>query len=261
MKIDLTSMYFNGETKSPGNTASWGTSLGQESPNYPISVEGGQELFDFINENSVRFDVDDPNCSVNIRGILDKKVLAAGKFESVLVNNIPVKSPFFLLVIEEKRGVHAGRKSLKYNNKLKIGHESNDSFYQEVGQILGEDACWFAHDISVVDRNLCITVVKVRSTPVMYESASDRKFHWNGFLDNFSDIKEYFHDYLLGERKIRSREAANQYVSTLSDVQDWLKEIGAVNSEYLIWDYMNNNDTIAAALEKSLKSLRDQKNE
>jgi molybdopterin synthase catalytic subunit len=48
MKLDLTSLYFNGETESLGNTSSWGTALGQERPNYPISVEGGQEIVDQI---------------------------------------------------------------------------------------------------------------------------------------------------------------------------------------------------------------------
>ena len=48
MKIDLSSLYFNGDTKSLGNTASWGSALGQERPDYPITVEGGQEWVDFI---------------------------------------------------------------------------------------------------------------------------------------------------------------------------------------------------------------------
>ena len=47
MKIDVTSLYFNGETQTPGNTASWGTALGQKEGNQ-ISVEGAIEIINLM---------------------------------------------------------------------------------------------------------------------------------------------------------------------------------------------------------------------
>ena len=68
MRIDLTSLYFNGDTKTSGNTASWGTALGQERPNYPISVDGGQDIVDLINKNHVDFNpTANPSHKANIK--------------------------------------------------------------------------------------------------------------------------------------------------------------------------------------------------
>ena len=49
MKLDLTAVYFNGETITDGNTASWGTALGQERQDYQITIDGAREIIDAMN--------------------------------------------------------------------------------------------------------------------------------------------------------------------------------------------------------------------
>ena len=50
MKLDLTSLYFNGDTESPGNTASWGTALGQEIGN-DITREGALDIIQLMEKD------------------------------------------------------------------------------------------------------------------------------------------------------------------------------------------------------------------
>ena len=179
MKLDITSLYFNGDTKSVGNTASWGTAFGQERPDYPISVEGGQELVDLINLNHIDFNpLTNPNHKANIKQLNDKIVVSSGCFNLVYVNNIEFEGPFYLLVIEETSGSHIGRKSLKYNNKIEINRFSNELFYQKIQNYFGNDSCWFAHNISAINNQLHISIIKVDDNHVEYEDAKTRKDHW-----------------------------------------------------------------------------------
>ena len=57
MKLDLSSLYFNGQTYTPGNTASWGTSLGQTKDN-GITIAGAQELVDLMSLPKYKFEFD-----------------------------------------------------------------------------------------------------------------------------------------------------------------------------------------------------------
>ena len=117
MKLDITSLYYNGDTKSAGNTASWGTALGQERPGYRISVEGGQDLVDFIQKNHFDFNPSqNPNHRANIKKLDDKRIIASGVFNVIYINDVQFEGPFFLLVIEETSG------SLSYLNFLMLSY-------------------------------------------------------------------------------------------------------------------------------------------
>lgn len=254
MKIDITSLYFNGETITEGNTTSWGTALGQKRPNLDISVPGGQDLFNFINENSFDFDpLNNPLHQVNIKQINDKIILAAARFNEVYVNDILVKGPFFLLVVEETTGVWAGRKSLKYNNKIIVDGDSNESFYNKIQNLFGLNACWFAYEIYPKENKLHINVIKVSDNVSIYESGKVRKEYWESLISNFQNIKEKFKSYLLEVQKIKNLKTANEYVNSLDKVQFWFLEHNIVDSSYIIWDINNDNSGIETLLETEFK--------
>ena len=254
MKIDITSLYFNGETVTEGNTTSWGTALGQKRPNLDISVPGGQDLFNFINENSFDFDpLNNPLHQANIKQINDKIILAAARFNEVFVNDILVEGPFFLLVVEETTGVWAGRKSLKYNNKIIVDGDSNESFYNKIQNLFGLNACWFAYEIYPKENKLHINVIKVSDNVSIYESGKARKEYWESLISNFQNIKEKFKSYLLDVQKIKNLKTANDYVNSLDKVQFWFLEHNIVDSIYKIWDINNDNSRIETLLDTEFK--------
>jgi hypothetical protein len=265
MKLDITSLYFNGDTKSVGNTASWGTALGQERPDYPISVEGGQEIVDLIAQNHIDFNPNtNPNHKANIKQLNDKIVVSSGCFNLVYVNNIKFEGPFYLLVIEETSGSHIGRKSLKYNNKIELDGVSNEQFYQKIQNYFGEESCWFAYDISAIDNNLHLSVIKVDDNNMLYEDAKTRKDHWESLINNYSDIIKQFKSYCLDVRKIKHEASVNEYIKAMPEVKSWFVENKICNEDFQIWNLHNDLSYIKSQLEGDFKEswkIAAQKNE
>ena len=261
MRIDLTSLYFNGDTKTSGNTASWGTALGQERPNYPISVDGGQDIVDLINKNHVDFNpTANPSHKANIKQLNEKIIVSSGCFTKVYVNSIEIQGPFYLLVVEETSGSHEGRKSLKYNNKIEIDGISNQDFYKRIQDYLGSESCWFAYDISSKNNGLHISVIKVDDKSVLYEDAKSRKDHWELLTNDFVDVKELFRFYLLEVHKIKHKTSANEYLKSLPKIQQWFIQKGLVNKNYQIWNIYNDNTIIESRLKTEYKIDWDELN-
>ena len=250
MKLDLTSLYFNGDTLTPGNTPSWGTALGQERPDYPISVDGGEELVELIVRNQIEFNpITNNKQSANIRNIEKKKILNAGRFEVVIVNGTEIKQPFFLLVVEETSGEHSGRKSLKYNNKIGENGITNELFYQKIQEYLGNESCWFAHKMFVRENRLNISVIKVSDKPVVYSDSGERKEQWEALVNDFADIKESFKFYCLNIREIKNSKTVSEYIRTMPKIKQWFISHNICESDFKIWDinaditYINNSLT------------------
>lgn len=257
MKLDLTSLYFNGDTETPGNTACWGTSLGQKEPEYLISVAGAMDLIQLIKSHHFDFDPSNENHSSNIRNIKSKKILYSGRFEKVWVNDIEVKGPFFLLVIEEKTGKHSGRKILKYNNETTVEKNSNSQFYQRVQDWFGANACWFVHEIFPKDGRLHMTAVKVSDHRELYKTPKQRSAIWKSLIDrsmNYTEIQDQFKQYCLDVRKMKNVSSVNEYIKFMPDVQDWFIEKRICGPDFEIWNIHNNISHIKQALEGPLKT-------
>ena len=103
MKLDLTSLYFNGDTKNICNTAGWGTSLGQKLGN-EITVPGGQELVALMEkpENKINFDpINNIKHVADFNNLNKKNYPYSASFKTVFVNGIPIEGPFHLIVVED----------------------------------------------------------------------------------------------------------------------------------------------------------------
>ena len=261
MKIDLTSLYFNGDTESVGNTASWGTALGQERPDYPISVEGGIELLNLIKEHHIDFDPhSNQDQYANIKNLNDKKIVESGRFDKVYVNKKEFNYPFFIIVVQETTGSHIGRKILKYNNKIRIGNDSNDIFYQAVQSHFGDTSCWFVYDISAINGELHMTAVKVDDKPVKYKNAEERKGHWGSLINNFDAIKQIFKKYLIEVHKLKHETSANEYIKAMSKIEKWFIDNQLCKSDYKIWNVINDNSSINHLLKNDFKLKWDKLN-
>lgn len=180
MKIDLTSLSFNSILEEGVGTPSWGTALGQ-SEGYDITTEGASDLLLGMFNNKIN----DMSLEHNFRG--EKDILIASCFRSVSINGIKVKNPFIIAVVEEHSKSHDGRKSLKYNDKFKFKDKnkiiSNEDFYKEVQSLLGENSCWFAYEINILNgKDLNIKVIVVSENPVEYINSKERKDQWNSLI-------------------------------------------------------------------------------
>jgi hypothetical protein len=262
MKLDLTSLYFNGKTATPGNTASWGTSVGQSS-DYKVNVEGAQELIDVINLNKIEFSTSNINHTSNITKLSEKIILSAAKFDNVYINENKLESPFILLLIEETYGVHKGRKSIKYNNKTKWNEFSNENFYNEIQSYFGKNACWFAYEIEIISKDcIKLNAIKVSDTPQIYKNAEERTIAWTNLLSN--KIKEEFKKYLIDVQNIKLESTANEYIKWLPKIIDWFKIKQILSKKYSTWDlnipYENIDSEIEKIHKEEWKNLNEKNN-
>lgn len=194
MNIDLSSICFNSSLDAGGGTPSWGTALGQSSPDYKLTYPGSNEILVAMNYKYVPLS-NSISCKLG-KGGHEYKALesqsAGNKYEIVMASlfdktfikfnseKIPVNKPFGLLIIKENESVHAGRKSLKYSDSIVIGKFKNKDFFDEVFRILGgSNTCWFAYAINVENQDeLIFSVVKVSNEKEQYSDSETRKRTW-----------------------------------------------------------------------------------
>lgn len=269
MKLDLTSLYFNGDTLTKGNTASWGTSLGQKEGN-EITVEGALELVALMErpEFKINFDpINNPTHTANIRKLKEKKYPYAAKFNKVFVNETEINSPFILLVAEDTEEAvetpkHIGRKNLKYNTKISYEGISNESFYNELKKIFGVDSCFFCNEIYPKGNNLYMNIIKVSDSKINYIDKDQRDEHWNSFLDGFEDIKNEFLVYL--SQKHKDSNTPKKYINYLDKLNNWLIAEGIVQNDFIIWNYFLDFNDLKNRLESEFitkwKKVNDEGN-
>jgi 5-methylcytosine-specific restriction enzyme B len=202
MKLDLTSLSFNSSLQEGIGTPSWGTALGQ-SEGYKITANGASELLLGMFNNKI----DNSNLEHNFRG--EKDILIAACFSYAIINEIKINKPFILAIVEENTQSHYGRKSLKYNDKLKFSdgkkNISNKVFYSEAQSKLGKNACWFVHEINIEEGNhLKMKAVIVDDKPVKYLNSKIRKDAWSkliGIVDSTDKSENNFNDKLVSNFK------------------------------------------------------------
>jgi energy-coupling factor transporter ATP-binding protein EcfA2 len=271
MKLDLTSLYFNGDTLTKGNTASWSTSLGQKKGN-DITVKGAQEIVDLMEspDNKVVFNpVNNFNHKADFKQIDKRTFPYAASFNEVIVNNNLIIGPFHLVIIEDTPGAvktqkHWGRKNLKYNPEISINGKSNKEFYGKIQTMLGPNACWFVSEIFPSNNRLNLTVIKVSNNIMEYQDKDERRIHWESLLNDFSDIIEIFKKYCLTIRKIKHESSVNEYIRAMPKVKEWFVKNGVCDNDFQIWDVTNNIEPINIKLSTThAKSWRiaAQKNE
>lgn len=181
MKIDLTSLSFNSILKEGVGTPSWGTALGQ-TQGYNITVDGANDMLLGMFNNKV----DDSKLQHNIRG--NKEILITSCFKDVYINNSKIDCPFILTIVLEHTESHDGRKSIKYNDSLKlhVNNEliSNESFYLSAQNYFGKNACWFAYEFTIINgKELNINAVLVSDNPVTYLNSKHRKEEWSKLVE------------------------------------------------------------------------------
>lgn len=194
MNIDLTSLCFNSNLSTGGGTPSWGTALGQSSPEYKFSYPGAEEILVAMNYCYVPLS-DLVSCklgkggheyhAITSQSVESKyEIVMAAIFKKCFVcvneEKIAVSKPFALLVTKENENTHKGRKSLKYSDSIIVGDVKNKDFYDAVGEILGgRQSCWFAYAINVENQDeLVLSIVKVSDSMTVYNSSEERKNKW-----------------------------------------------------------------------------------
>ena len=221
MNIDLGSLFFNASIKTGGGTPSWGTALGQSSPDYKLTYPGAAEILIAMDycycplSNKV-------SCKLGKGGKEYKAIdsqQAESKYEiikaslfsdvQIKVENrlVPINTPFALLVTKENENTHKGRRTLKYSDSVRIGEFCNKDFFDAVQDKLGgPEACWFAYAIDVVEQNrIVISIVKVSDNIKTYPDAESRKNEWIKLLPEGIQIQNQASENSTPEKEMERR--------------------------------------------------------
>lgn len=206
MNIDLGSFAFGSSLESGGGTPSWGTALGQSSPDYKFSYPGCEAILIGMVYCSVPLD--------NVRLPIGKggrvyvasnrnECQLASLFRKVFINGIKIDYPFIMVLMKEESDSHPGRKGIKYSDKIEYEddtyHYSNQEFINRARLTLNMDegACWFVYKIEVHNQDeLHLFAVIVDSEDnVVYENSSKRRNSWLELIpDVENELEAFSHD-------------------------------------------------------------------
>ena len=190
MKLDLASFAFGCTLIEGTGTPPWGTSLGQQRPDYKFSQEGYEEIITGMLYNAVPLkDVWLPigkGGSV-VTGIDNPGIQLASVFQKVYVNGIKIKYPFSMVIYKENSNSHNGRRHLKYTPKISFRFEdgkvySNEGFIEEIRNTFGlsNNSCWFICELETPNQTeLYMKAIFVNKYEEMvYKNSKERKESW-----------------------------------------------------------------------------------
>lgn len=193
MNIDLGSFAFGTSLKVGSGTPSWGTALGQSSPNYRITRDGSDRiligmLYCAIPKKDIKMPIGKGGHVVS--GDQADEIQLAALFNKVYVNDIKIEYPFILILQKEESNSHPGRRSLKYSDKISYQGNgkvySNGLFIREVIHTLNlaDNACWFAYKIDIENQDtLHISIVIVdKDESIEYNNSEERKNKWTQLI-------------------------------------------------------------------------------
>lgn len=199
MTIDLGSFAYGAILENGVGTPSWGTALGQSSPEYYITREGSEEIvmgmvYCSVPLNSVSLPLGRGGKVYNC--IEAGTIQIASVFHKVFVNGKPVQSPFIMVLQKEDSNSHSGRRSIKYTDKTTYENKegntySNTDFVSCVQKKFGlsDNACWFVYDISVKNyEELHLKAIFVnKENSENYRDSHSRSEKWTALIESVGD--------------------------------------------------------------------------
>ena len=193
MNIDLTSFAFGSTLMDGSGTPSWGTSLGQSSPDYKFTYPGSETLLIGMVYCSVPLNM--VKLPIGKGGRIytaseRKECQIASLFRKVYVNGVKIDYPFIMVLFKEDSESHSGRKGIKYSDKNEYNDNnekySNQEFINNVRIKLNmeDDACWFVYKMEVYNQDELhmFAVIVDSSDSVTYLNSSERKRKWSELI-------------------------------------------------------------------------------
>ncbi|TKS57190.1 McrB family protein [Mesohalobacter halotolerans] len=215
MRLNLSTMFTkSSDTESPGGNAGWNLEAGQSKENGFIynSKIGQSEILNGMVYNIIQnvdsFEYGSP--------LGEKRLILCSLFPNVLINVFDVKqkkffkhklqSPFLFSLIEDDSESHAlsngrHRSIFKFKKAFKYSDYSNENFYNEIDEIIGENHPWFGiemnyYPINNNDTNLLVfNIIKgFENEKEKYINSASRKRIWNNHISIYDEYIR-FSDY------------------------------------------------------------------
>ena len=205
MELDNGSLMFNMKTEKPGNTAAWGTALGQSKKSeYRFTKDDYSEIivsmvYKKINDmENFKLKLGKPGADQD-----NYAIVLASMFEKIYVNDILIEGAKFILAIsQELTGEHEGRRFLKYNPKISYKDFSNEDGYEMIRKKFGikPEGAWFITDIYTMNQDeLHFNAYFPKPEgPMEFEDEKKRKEFMTKFAEEHSIYKKE-HDYTEDE--------------------------------------------------------------
>lgn len=212
MKLHAATLCFGGDVPN-GGQPKWATDLGELKPDLKIIYPGADSVLKGMDYKSIPlFAV---SCNMNKGGALhlgseSPSFRKAALFTEVFINDVQISYPFVLLLISDQTPTWYGRLILKYSPRTIVYGNvvdgkpqyvlatsqrcndrrdilvTNEEFFKRACRALGisQDACWFVHEINVVNQNELHMSAKIvdPNHHVQYGSPQERKQAWEALI-------------------------------------------------------------------------------
>lgn len=197
MKLDNGSLMFNLNLKKPGNTPSWGTSLGQsERLEYRFTKDDYSDILVSMVYTKIN-NLDNLECILGRAGAdqSNYNIVLASIYNKVFVNNEYIKDAKFVLVLsQELTGANKGRRTLKYNPKFKYNNYSNEDCFDSIRDYFNIDSngAWFITDITTKNQDEIHfkAYFPDNNNPLIFEDGNSRKDFMEEFIEKNADGSE-----------------------------------------------------------------------
>ena len=203
MRLNLSTMFTkSSDTESPGGNAGWNLEAGQSKENEFVynSKIGQSEILNGMIYNIIK----DANNFKYGSPLGEKKLIICSLFPNVLINVFNVKqkkffthkiqSPFLFSLIEDDSENHVllngrHRSIFKFKKSFRYSTYSNENFYNEIDEIIGENYPWFGIEMNYYpihknDSNLLVfNIIKgIENEKEKYATSTIRKGIWNNHI-------------------------------------------------------------------------------
>ena len=169
MKLDKGSFSFNIAIDKPGNTPSFATPLGTKKKlGYPIDKEGAIELIRWLDGFEDRF----------VFGGFDEEfheIVKSYRVDALKVDGEIVSGNFFLLLLNQIKGRHKGRKTLKYSKETGNGRTDNLAFFKE-SVLESKNDSVMVSDLEISNGYLNLKSIKISNNSEVFKSTLARDF-------------------------------------------------------------------------------------
>lgn len=288
MKLDLGSVTFNMNITEGGGTPSWGTALGQNA-NYNYSVPGIEELLTSMVYCVV--DTKDVFCPLGKGGQQqdNSHYELASLYNKIYANGIYIPSAkFVLLIVKLINGEHhVGRRTLKYNSKIKYNDELlNEECYKKIASTLGisENGAWLIHsihtenqdelhfDVIIADKDntlefqnsderkkYILGLLKEKGIELTITS-DDRKRRYKKWLTNLGELAEAtINNYVRYIDYIKEKNLTEHDLYSVDDISILVDLINKFKSDeqYIYYNNKNNRNPYNALL-KYIEFMKDE---
>ena len=198
MRLKKNCVFFNAKTNEVGGTPDWEHTLGQGTPLYLLKENGCSPILNGMAYNiktvdGFHYGKGGSKYDIQIVSVFDNVKLKIYNSKEKTISNHSLNNSLIIVLVRQNQGTHLGRRLLKMSNGFSYGEVNNESFYEEVNDLVSDP--WFGYSFEYDNKEsgaLILTIIRApRLSPdptdenIRYRSKAERGSIWEELILEF----------------------------------------------------------------------------